>query len=182
MHCRAQKAEDRRARENPALEDALSLNPVYFSDHIDCRTWSCHDLLSNGRGRLVVEVVSVLLRNLSKGTVLATDLRIAQSFGHRLRGLMGRHSLDPGEGLMLRPCKAVHTHFMRFPIDLVFVGRSMRVVRVIQHQKPWGQSPLVSEALAVIELAAGAAGPTSPGDRLEISDPEGLRLHCREQK
>jgi len=125
-------------------------------------------------------VAPVMLRNLTKGTVLATDLRIAQSFGHRLRGLMFRSSLDSGEGLMLRPCKAVHTHFMRFPVDLIFVGRAMRVVRVIDHLKPWGQSPLVSEALAVIELAAGSAGLTSPGDRLEISDPEGLRLFCKE--
>jgi uncharacterized membrane protein (UPF0127 family) len=124
----------------------------------------------------------MLLRNLTRGTVLATDLRIAESFGHRLRGLMFRSALDSGEGLMLRPCKVVHTHFMRFPIDLIFVGRSMRVVRVIDHQKPWGQSPLVSEALAVIELAAGGAGLTSPGDRLEISDPAGLLLVCGEKK
>jgi uncharacterized membrane protein (UPF0127 family) len=74
----------------------------------------------------------------------------------RMKGLLGRRSLDPGEGLLLRPAGSVHTAFMRFPIDVVFLDRELRVLRVEPSVSPWR---LVAQrgAKAVLELPAGAA-------------------------
>lgn len=100
--------------------------------------------------------------------MLGTAVRTADTFGRRLRGLMFRQALTPGEGLYITPCQAVHTHFMRMAIDVIFVDRDWRVLRVIPAMPPWRQSPLVKGAAGVIELAAGAAGATAPGDQLVL--------------
>lgn len=108
------------------------------------------------------------VRNVTRDLVLGGAVREADTFGLRLQGLMFRRSLGPGEGLLIRPCQAVHTHFMRFPIDVLFLDNQGRVVQMIPAMKPWRQSPFVKGAAAVLELAAGAAGATAPGDQLEM--------------
>lgn len=110
----------------------------------------------------------MILRNVTRGTVLADRVQPADTFGLRLRGLMFRPALAEGEGLLIRPCKGVHTHFMRFPIDVLFLDAVGRVVEIVPALKPWRQSPYVRDAVAVVELAAGAAGATEPGDRLVV--------------
>jgi uncharacterized protein len=74
----------------------------------------------------------------------------------RMKGLLGRRSLEPGEGLLLKPAGSVHTAFMRFAIDVVFLDRELRVLRVAPSVGPWR---LVAQrgAKAVLELPAGAA-------------------------
>lgn len=108
----------------------------------------------------------MIVRNQRTGQVLGTAVRRADSFWLRLRGLMFRRALHPGEGLLILPCKAVHTHFMRIPIDVLFLDGSNRVLHLLARMEPWGQSPVVREAAAVLELAAGAAAGTRPGDQL----------------
>jgi uncharacterized membrane protein (UPF0127 family) len=85
----------------------------------------------------------------------------------RLRGLMGRRSLPSGHGLLLRPSPSIHTCFMRFPIDAVFLDRDLRVVSVRGRLRTWrfaGQRG----ARAVLELPAGEAAKRGlvPGARL----------------
>lgn len=72
-------------------------------------------------------------------------------------GLLGRRHLPEREGLFLSPAWSIHTWFMRFPIDVVFVDRDGEILRVVERLGPWR---LVShrKAHAVIELAAGVAG------------------------
>lgn len=106
----------------------------------------------------------MIVRNLTQDLVLGDAVERANSFRLRLLGLMFRPRLQAGGGLWLEPCRSVHTHFMRFPIDLLFLDGEGRVVRVIRALRPWRISPVVREAVAVLELPAGAAGPTSPGD------------------
>jgi uncharacterized protein len=72
----------------------------------------------------------------------------------RLKGLLGRRGLAPGEGLLLRPAGSVHTWFMRFPIDVVFMDRDLRVIDVIHELRPWRLAGR-RRARAVLELAAG---------------------------
>lgn len=108
------------------------------------------------------------LFNRSRGHELAEAVQEADSFGRRLRGLMFRKRLGPGEGMLFRPCQAIHTHFMRFPIDVIFVDDQWRVLQVIASMRPWRTSPFVRRAAAVIELQAGAADATEPGDLLEL--------------
>src|SRR3954466_7626165 len=82
--------------------------------------------------------------------------RRAESPLQRMRGLLGRKSLAPEEGILLRPAGSVHTAFMRFPIDVVFVDAEGTVLKVADSVPPWRTSA-AKGAKAVVELAAGAA-------------------------
>ena len=90
----------------------------------------------------------------------------------RMRGLLGRRGLDSGEGLLLRPASSVHTFFMRFPIDVVFLDRHGVVKRVAEHVRPW-RTVGCRGAKAVVELAAGEAArrDIKPGRRLNMPIP-----------
>ena len=72
----------------------------------------------------------------------------------RMRGLLGRRDLPPEEGILLEPASSVHTWFMRFPIDVVFLDREMSVLRVVPSLGPWRWAGR-RRAAAVLELAAG---------------------------
>lgn len=72
----------------------------------------------------------------------------------RMKGLLGRRSLASGEGLLLSPAGSVHTAFMRFPIDVVFLDRELKVVKTSPHLRPWRASAAAG-AKAVLELPAG---------------------------
>ena len=88
----------------------------------------------------------------------------------RMRGLLGRRSLPHGEGLLLRPAASVHTWFMRFPIDVVFLDRDGRVVRVAPELRPWRAAGRRG-ARAVLELPAGECERRGLqiGERLEVA-------------
>ena len=75
------------------------------------------------------------LRRAERG-LLCQDCLLASSFMTRLRGLMGRKQMDPTEGLMLRT-SSVHTSFMRFPIDVVFLDKQLNVLRIVPALRPW---------------------------------------------
>ncbi|OTA40127.1 MAG: hypothetical protein A6D92_23460 [Symbiobacterium thermophilum] len=106
----------------------------------------------------------MIVRNLTRGLALGDRIRRADTFRLRLLGLMFRPGLEPGEGLWLEPCCQVHTHFMRFPLDLLFLDAEGRVLRALASFPPWRISPAVPGARAVLELPAGAMGETRPGD------------------
>jgi uncharacterized membrane protein (UPF0127 family) len=90
------------------------------------------------------------------GRVVCERLSIADSIRTRTRGLLGRDSLEPGEGLLLRPAGSVHTAFMRFAIDVVFMDRELRVLGIAAALRPWRVSGRRG-ARAVLELPAGEA-------------------------
>jgi uncharacterized membrane protein (UPF0127 family) len=91
-----------------------------------------------------------------------------------MRGLMGRRALLAGEGMLLTPAPAIHTAFMRFPIDALFLDRNLRVLDIVERLRPWR---VASErrARSVLELAAGesARRGVEVGDRLELRDRKG---------
>jgi uncharacterized membrane protein (UPF0127 family) len=83
---------------------------------------------------------------------------------------MFRPHLDPGQAMWIRPCEGIHTFFMRFPIDAVFLDRRLRVVRIVPRLRPWRVVPFVRFAHSVVELPAGgalAAG-LEVGEQLQI--------------
>ncbi|MGH9599978.1 MAG: DUF192 domain-containing protein [Terracidiphilus sp.] len=108
--------------------------------------------------------------NRTRGTVLATRMETAGSGPSRRKGLLGRDRFEPGEGLWIVPCESVHTFFMRFPIDLVYLDRQRHVRKLRNAVGPWRLSACFS-AHSVIELPAGSirAARTEPGDALEFS-------------
>lgn len=90
-----------------------------------------------------------------RGRVLVGRVAVARGFAGRGLGLMGRAQLSVGEGLLLRPCGDIHTFFMRFPLDLIFLGIDDVVVRVARGVRPWRIVRGGREANAVIEVATG---------------------------
>jgi uncharacterized protein len=88
----------------------------------------------------------------------------------RLRGLLGRRSLEPGEGLLLRPAGSIHMFFMRFAIDALFLSRDGEVLKVAADVRPW-RTAAARGAKAVIELPAGEAERRGirTGVRLDVS-------------
>ncbi|NLH95766.1 MAG: DUF192 domain-containing protein [Clostridiaceae bacterium] len=108
--------------------------------------------------------------NVTRKTVLAADCKTASTFFARLRGLQFRKRFPPGHGLLLVPCNSIHTFFMRFPIDAVFLDRENRVVHICEGIKPWRVSGMIRSARCVLELPAGtvSATGTARGDMLDI--------------
>ena len=104
----------------------------------------------------------------SDGTVIAGRLLIARSPWSRMRGLLGRASLAPGEGMLFRPAGSIHMFFMRFTIDAVFCDRDLVVLDVVSSLRPWRMASRRG-AKVVIELAEGAAAGVRPGDRLSVA-------------
>ena len=103
----------------------------------------------------------------SDGRVVCERCVVADSPLVRMRGLLGRSNLPREEGILLRPASSVHTWFMRFPIDVVFLDRELAVLRVVPRLRPW-RAVARRRAAAVLELAAGESERRGlrPGDRL----------------
>ncbi|MGP8268752.1 MAG: DUF192 domain-containing protein [Terracidiphilus sp.] len=108
--------------------------------------------------------------NLTRHTVLATGLEVANSGSTRSKGLLGRARLAPGEGLWILPCEAVHTFFMQFPIDLVYLDRGNRIRKIRSAVPPWRLSACLT-AHSVLELVPGTIRDTQtqPGDQIEFT-------------
>lgn len=106
-----------------------------------------------------------ILRNERTGHAVAARLEMAFDSAARRKGLLGRTGLDEGSALIIAPCNAVHTFFMRFTIDVAFVNRQGRVVRGSRQIRPWGIGVGLG-AWAAIELPAGtlASSETRAGD------------------
>lgn len=109
------------------------------------------------------------VKNSTRGTELASRLEVADSGPKRSKGLLGRQELAPGEGLWIVPCESVHTFFMRFPIDLIYLDRRNKIRKVRSAVGPWRMSACLS-AHSVLELPAGMirSTRTEPGDTLEF--------------
>jgi uncharacterized membrane protein (UPF0127 family) len=108
--------------------------------------------------------------NATRGTVLAERLEVADSAAKRNKGLLGRRGLESGGGLWIIPCQSVHTFFMQFAIDLVYLDRNYRVKKVSHAVGPWRLSVCLS-AHSILELPAGTIRNTHTerGDVLELA-------------
>jgi uncharacterized membrane protein (UPF0127 family) len=104
------------------------------------------------------------------GHVVCESCVLADTPLRRLRGLLGPKGLESGEGILLRPAPAIHTWFMRFPIDAVFVDRDLTVLKIAPDLPPWRMARCKG-ARAVLELPAGEARRRGIGSgaRLEVS-------------
>lgn len=109
------------------------------------------------------------LWNRRTGLPIATRLVPAFDSATRRQGLLGRGGLAAGEALVLAPCSAVHTAFMRFPLDLLFLDRAGTVLEAAPGVRPW-RIRFAWGGFAVVELAAGAlaASETRRGDAVDV--------------
>jgi uncharacterized membrane protein (UPF0127 family) len=109
--------------------------------------------------------------NARNGRELSAKVEVADLIWQRMKGLLGREKLDPGESLWIKPCKSIHTIGMRFPIDVVFLDKSNVVVAAREKFPPNRITRLYFRAASVLEFPEGtlATADTRAGDRLEIS-------------
>jgi len=114
----------------------------------------------------------VRVDNLTRGTTLATRCRVASSMIDRTIGLLGSRGLAAGEGLYLERSPSIHMFFMRFPIDVVFVGADGRVARMDAGLRPWHVVAWARGARDCVELPVGALGVsgTQVGDQVSLTE------------
>ena len=105
--------------------------------------------------------------NSARGVWVARSVEKADTFRARLVGLLGRKGLAEDAGLWIVPCSSVHSFFMAFVIDVVFLDRGFKVLAVCR-LPPWRMSPWVPGAHSVLELPVGASARLAPGETLEI--------------
>ena len=107
------------------------------------------------------------MRNQTRNTVLADRADVADTSAKRRTGLLKHARLEPGEALWLVPCESVHTCFMKFPIDLVYLDKRRKVRKASSAVPPWRLSACF-QAHSVLELPAGTVkqSGTEAGDEL----------------
>ncbi len=104
-------------------------------------------------------------------TCLIPRVALTGNWFERLRGLLGSPPPGPGEALLIRPCSSVHTFFMRYAIDLIFLDRDWRIAKTVPSLKPWRMAACPAAAM-VLELAEGSLNQLSisQGIQLEWQD------------
>ncbi len=112
----------------------------------------------------------VRLLHAGTGREIARLERAETAFA-RMRGLLGRPGLPPGEGMIIERCSSIHTFFMRFPLDVLFLDARDTVQRVARGVPPW-RLLFAPGARRVVELAAGAleSFPLAPGDAVKLEE------------
>ena len=104
------------------------------------------------------------------GQLLAEKVTLANTFFTRLRGLIARSRLAPAEALWLRPCNGVHTWWMHYAIDVIFLDRELRIVKLVENMRPFRLTAPHREARSVLEMSAHSISRAQlkVGDQLEV--------------
>ena len=110
--------------------------------------------------------------NLTRGTLLGDRIEVADTSMSRFLGLIPKHGLNAGEGLLIKPSSGVHMFWMRFAIDVIGLDRQMRVVRIWRNLKPWRMTSVSMKMQIALELPVGQidAGQVELGDVLELQE------------
>ncbi|UCZ53151.1 DUF192 domain-containing protein [Bacillus shivajii] len=110
--------------------------------------------------------------NLSNENVLASDVKQAYSFLKRLKGLMFTKELGSGKAIHLKPCRSVHTFFMNYAIDVIYLGEGNKVVAINENLQPNKAGKHYKYARSVVELPVGTVShsQTKVGDVLSINE------------
>lgn len=113
--------------------------------------------------------------NETRGTVLVTAGHVADNPVKRMVGLLRHAGLDAGDGLLIAPCNSIHSFFMKFRFDAVFLDKRGKVVHLIADMAPWRVSKVAFSAHSVLELSSGVIAQTATqlGDQLRIGTSEG---------
>jgi len=109
---------------------------------------------------------TVRLVNATRGAVIAEQARVADNPWSSFVGLMGKPGLPAGEALLITPSSSIHTHFMRFAIDVLYVNRDNIIVGIDRDLKPWRFGRFYKQVRYVVEMAAGGAAGCEVGDEI----------------
>jgi uncharacterized membrane protein (UPF0127 family) len=102
-----------------------------------------------------MEVTTLRVVNLSTGTEIANYVSTADNFFKRLKGLMFTKCLHTGHGLYIKPCQSIHTFFMNYPIDVLYLSEQLEVVGMDEAMQPGAVGKYQRKAFSVLELPAG---------------------------
>ncbi len=94
--------------------------------------------------------------NQNRQTIIANKVERAHTSFKRMKGLLGKTEMEKSYGLWISPCKSIHTFFMQFPIDVIFLSPDNQVVKLVHSIQPFRLSSWVGSAKSVLELASGA--------------------------
>ncbi|MBQ9336126.1 MAG: DUF192 domain-containing protein [Lentisphaeria bacterium] len=113
----------------------------------------------------------MVILNLTRESVPARNAHPAAGFGERLAGLIGKRFSAEMDGMVFDRCNAIHTFFMRYPIDVIFADRQYKVLKAVSAFPPWRPCLACRDAYYVIELPAGTleATDTREGDQLDLT-------------
>lgn len=108
--------------------------------------------------------------NETRQVPLITRGRLANTFWLRLRGLLGTDALQKEEGLILAGEKSIHTLFMKFPIDVVYVNKQYQVIRTDVNMVPYRLGPFIAQSAYILEMPVGTIAHTATevGDQLRF--------------
>ena len=108
--------------------------------------------------------------NLRTHNELATDVKVADNLFTRMKGLLGKKELPKGEALWIKPCFSVHTFFMKFPIDVIFLNKDNQIIASVSNLSPNRMTRLYLQSLSVLELPPGTINAlnTAIGDKIEF--------------
>jgi hypothetical protein len=112
-----------------------------------------------------------MIVNLTRNTVIASNVKITQNSLQRVKGLLGTKNFPQGEALIITHCQSIHMFFMNFPIDVIFCDGQNKAIGLCENIKPFSLSPVFFKASYAIELPSGsiAASKTQLGDQIEKS-------------
>lgn len=104
-----------------------------------------------------------------QGKLLSSNIKLAESFGDRLIGLMFGEKPNDADGLMIDPCRSIHTCFMKYSLDVVFISSKNQVIKIIRDIRPWRMTWIYFRANKTLELPAGKLpSDLKEGEFLEI--------------
>jgi uncharacterized membrane protein (UPF0127 family) len=120
------------------------------------------------------EQPQIRVDNVTRERTVVANCEIADNSWTRFKGLIGHAPLAEGEGLLIMPCSSIHSHFMGFPIDVLYVDKEQKVVGVDENLKPWRFGHFFKRVRFVVELPAGTAAATGTqvGDQLQVQGYE----------
>jgi uncharacterized membrane protein (UPF0127 family) len=117
----------------------------------------------------------MIVANSDRGTVLGEAIEVAMTAAQRVKGLLGRDSLAGGEGLLFKGCSSLHTFFMQFPIDIVFIDKQGKVLKSVRDVRPFKIVMAPFRSYYALELPVGSidGSTTRVGDRICFLEEDG---------
>ena len=102
--------------------------------------------------------------------LILDTVHVASTLSSRMIGLLNRKKLEKGESLLIEPCNSIHTFFMRFNIDAVFLDKNFKVIKIFRNLPPWRLTLPYMKVRCVLEAAGNSLSMIKEGDQLELRD------------
>lgn len=122
---------------------------------------SCLDMLKMKNKKLIRLITK-------ENEVVLENVVIADRFFSRLKGLMGKNTIEDEEGLLIRPCNSIHTFFMKFNLDIAFIDNNFMVLEIYRDLAPNKLSKIYKKSKFVIESKTGSLNKLKKGEQIQI--------------